>query len=70
MKIIERIHDVETGKITDVERELSKAEVAERQQAEAHMQNMIDEVATKEAAKTLLLERLGITSDEAKLLLG
>ena len=66
MKILE--HNVETGEVK--EREATKAELA---QAEKDAKATADKLAAEEAkaiAKAHLLERLGLTEDEAKLLLG
>ncbi len=62
------IHNVETGKI--IERELNNEEFA---QYEADQEADIQRKLSKEAralAKADLLQRLGITADEAKLLLS
>jgi len=64
-KPIIRIHDLETDEIT--EREMTAAELkkaAEKVAAEEA------EIATKAAEKDALLAKLGITQDEANLLLG
>ena len=63
-----RIHDVSTDTIVD--REMNDAEFAtyEADQAAATAQAEAD--AAKAAEKAALLTRLGITADEAKLLLG
>jgi hypothetical protein len=63
-----RIHNVETNEVID--REMNDAEFAQyeiEQAAEAAKQA---EAKTKAAEKQALLDRLGITADEAKLLLG
>ena len=66
MKILE--HNVETGEI--IERDATADEI-ERQKVEAKKQADLDKAeADKATAKTALLERLGITADEAALLLG
>ena len=67
-KPIVRIHNVETGKIVD--REMNDAEFAQYQAEQADRQTKADEQAAKDEAKAALLERLGITADEAALLLG
>ena len=62
------IHNAETGEI--VEREMNAEELA---QYEIDLQRESDraaDVAAKAATRAALLDRLGITSDEAKLLLG
>jgi hypothetical protein len=63
-----RIHNIETDEIID--REMNAAEFKEYeadQKAEAARQIKTEEKAT---AKSALLEKLGITEDEAKLLLS
>lgn len=63
-----RIHNVETGEILD--REMNDAEFAQYQIDQADRQAKVDEQAAKDEAKAALLDRLGITADEAALLLG
>jgi|LakMenE18May11ns_1017448.scaffolds.fasta_scaffold8085500_2 hypothetical protein len=62
----------ETGEVT--ERPLTAAEIAANEaaaaQAEADRVAAEAEAATKAQAKAALLEKLGISEDEAKLLLG
>jgi hypothetical protein len=62
------IHNVTTGEI--IEREMTAEELArwETQQAEAEARKAAE--ATKAAEKAALLAKLGITDDEAKLLLS
>ena len=63
-----RIHNVETDEVID--REMNDAEFAqyEADQAAAAIQAAAE--AAKAAEKEALLERLGITAEEAKLLLS
>jgi hypothetical protein len=63
-----RIHDLSTDEVID--REMDDAEFAayEADQAAATAQAAAE--AAKAAEKDALLTRLGITADEAKLLLG
>jgi len=70
MKIIERVVNTQTGETVDIERDLTAQELAEKEAAEAKME--AEQIAKAEAkAKRLeLLEKLGITEEEAKLLLG
>jgi AmiR/NasT family two-component response regulator len=61
-------HNVETGEI--IERDATAEELA---QYELDAQELVDRLAEAQAkaeAKAALLERLGITEDEAKLLLA
>jgi non-ribosomal peptide synthetase component E (peptide arylation enzyme) len=70
MKKIE--HNVKTGKITETELSLDEiAEVEENAKAIAEKQLVKNrELEAKAAEKAALLNRLGITEDEAKLLLS
>ena len=63
-----RIHDIETGEIID--REMTAAEAKERAKAEAQFLADEQQKVAKIEAKAALLERLGITADEAALLLS
>ena len=68
MEMIAKIVNVETGE--EIEREMTAAEI---QQLETDAVNFAQKIKTEEAkaaAKAALLERLGITEEEAKLLLG
>jgi hypothetical protein len=62
----EKIFDATTGEETIVEREENETEKADRLKSEAR----IAEAEAKAAQKAALLERLGITEDEARLLLA
>lgn len=65
---IVRIHNAETGEIT--ERDMTPEELAQAQiDAEARTQAEANAQA-QAAAKAALFERLGITEEEAKLLLS
>lgn len=69
-------HDVETGKITKVDlvgdelAEFIAKEAAAKQAAEAAETAKAAEELTKSTAKAALLSKLGISEDEAKLLLS
>jgi hypothetical protein len=63
-----RIHNQETNEVID--REMNNAEFAEYQARLADEAIAQAEAATKEAQRQALLDRLGITSEEAKILLG
>jgi len=65
-------HNVETGEIKQIE--LSPQEINELEiqyaEAKAKAEAAQAEVATKAAARQALLNRLGITEEEARILLG
>jgi phosphopantetheinyl transferase (holo-ACP synthase) len=63
-----KIHNVETGEI--VEREMNADELAQYELDQATAEATAAEAAAKEAARAALLDKLGITADEVKLLLG
>jgi hypothetical protein len=66
MKILE--HNATTGEI--IERDMTAAELAQYEIDEAARVEQMAEMESKATAKAALLERLGITADEAALLLG
>ena len=70
MKIIERTHDVTTGETVDLERNMTKAELDTYNTAKAEAEAKAEAAATAATNKAALLAKLGITDDEAKLLLG
>lgn len=70
MKIIEKTFNIETGEETIVEREESKAEQAERILLQNAAKERNDAAKLREAARIELLAKLGITAEEAALLLG
>ena len=53
-----------------IDREMNAAEFTQYQKDQAEFQAAKAEAEAKEAAKAALLERLGITADEVKLLLA
>ena len=61
-----RIHDAETGEVID--REMTDDEFATHQSDLEFIQQKIAAKESKEATKNALLERLGLTADEAALL--
>lgn len=63
-----RIHNVETNEIID--REMNDEEFAQYQADQAAELARKAEAETKATAKAALLDRLGITEDEARLLLS
>lgn len=68
MKPTIRIHNMTTDKVID--REMTDAEYAEYQALQTKDAAMAEQRATAEADKTALLAKLGITADEAKMLLS
>jgi ribosomal protein S11 len=65
---IVRIHDISTDTIVD--REMNDAEFAQYEANQAAAAAQAAAEAAKAAEKDALLARLGITADEAKLLLS
>jgi hypothetical protein len=63
-----RIHNSETGEIID--REMTDAEFEQYEADKATQTKAEAEAAVKAEAKAALLAKLGITADEAALLLG
>jgi truncated hemoglobin YjbI len=70
MKYLEKIVDITTGEETIVEREESAADKKVREQRAKEFAEAQAEVAAKAEARQAILDRLGLTADEAKLLLG
>lgn len=64
----EKIVDAITGEITW--RDYTAEEIAAVEAAQAEAIKRVEEIAAKEAARQALLDRLGITAEEAQLLLG
>jgi hypothetical protein len=62
------IHNVETGEV--IEREMNAEELAQKEADKATALARQQAEANKEADKAALLSKLGITEDEAKLLLS
>ena len=63
-----RIHNIETDEIID--REMNDTEFAQYEAEQAEQAAKQAEAEAKATQKAALLERLGITEDEARLLLG
>jgi hypothetical protein len=63
-----RIHNIETNEIID--REMNDDEFAQFKIRQAENAAIQAEAATKAAQRQAILDRLGLTSDEARLLLG
>lgn len=63
-----KIHNVETGEI--IERDMNAEELAQYEANQAAVTTRTEAEAAKEHEKSALLAKLGITEDEAKLLLS
>ena len=63
-----KIHNVETGEV--IERQMNAEELAQWEIDKAQSEQRQAEIIGKAAQKAALLNRLGITEDEAKLLLA
>jgi hypothetical protein len=63
-----RIHNVETDEVID--REMNDAEFAQYEADQATQATAKAEAEAKEVARQAILDRLGLTADEAKLILG
>jgi FMN-dependent NADH-azoreductase len=62
------VHNVETGEVSEVD--LTAEEIAQLKADQAEKIAETKEAAAKETDKAALLDRLGITAEEAALLLG
>jgi hypothetical protein len=63
-----RIHNAETDEVVDVE--MTDAQYAQYQKDQADNEALKAEIAAKATAREALLKRLGITAEEAAILLG
>ena len=70
MKITEKIVNALTGEETFLERDETKEETKLRLEAEAQVVSKKAEAESKATAKAALLKRMGLTADEAALLLS
>ena len=70
MKITEKTFDLQTGEETIIERNETADEKKSREKIAAQNLQRIEEDAANAIARAALLTKLGITADEAKLLLG
>ena len=61
-------YNVSNGEV--IQREMTVEELSQHQADQAEFAAQAAETATKHAARQSLLDKLGITADEAKLLLG
>ena len=70
MKHIERIFNAITGEITEVERNLTPNEIKHQAANKKENEAEIAKAEAKATAKAQLLAQLGITEEQAKLLLS
>jgi len=63
-----RIHNIETDEVID--REMNDAEFAQYQAEQAAQAIAKAEAQVKETAKAAILDRIGLTTDELKTILG
>jgi len=67
-KTTKSVHNIETGEISEVE--LTAAELAQAEIETAEAIERLEAETTKANQKAALLDQLGITADQAKLLLS
>lgn len=65
-----REHNVLTGEIIDFERDATPEEIASIKAEEERLAGLEAEREAKAAARQAILDRLGLTEEEAQLLLG
>ena len=70
MKITEKVFDVQSGEETIIEREETAQEKIEREAVQVRIATAQAEAEAKATAKAALLAQLGITEEQAKLLLS
>lgn len=70
MRIIEKNVNVITGEETIIERDETAEEVKAREDWEKHCAQLAAEQAERDAARQAVLDKLGLSPDEVKALLG
>ena len=70
MKRLEKILDIQTGEETIVERDETPDETNERQKYELRAAKIDADEKAKDAARQVILDKLGLTEEEASLLLS
>ena len=70
MKITEEIHDIQTGETQIIERDETAQEKSERLESQARASAEQAEAEAKATARAGILNRLGLTDEEATILLG
>lgn len=64
MKITERIHNIETGEIEEIERELSVEEQQAIAKFQAEAEAALELEKQREATRQAVLDKLGLTAEE------
>lgn len=70
MKIIEKTHDITTNEIVEIEREMTAEEIAQWEFDNAQAQAKAEAEAIKNAEKSAVLAKLGLTAEEVAALLS
>ena len=70
MKIIERVFNAETGETVDIERDETAVEKKYREAKAKEVAAVLAEAEAKETAKAAILNRIGLTAEELKTILG
>ena len=70
MKRLEKIIDIQTGEETIIERDETPDEAKERQEYELRAAKIAADEKAKDAARQVILDKLGITQEEASLLIS
>ena len=70
MKIIERTVNTETGETFDIERDETAAEKKAREASEKEYAAKQADDKAKATARAAILDRIGLTADELKTILG
>jgi hypothetical protein len=70
MKITEKEFNIATGEETITERDATPKEIAEAQRLQTEAAERQAEAEAKAATRQVILDRLGLTEEEARILLG
>lgn len=68
MIIQEKIHNIENNEIVEIQREMTPDELIAFEKNRKVIEDNLAKKAEESAARAVLLEKLGITEEEAKLL--
>jgi len=70
MKITEKEFNIQTGEEIITERDETAAEIKAREKLEKEFLVKQAQIVAKETAKAAILDRIGLTADELKTILG